>query len=222
MTSTQRIVVAIVGGLLAFTAVCALLLYSFFTQSPPFDLTRPKARRKTNLDDDRTGFPYPASPFAGDVDLDVMGAAVDSLNDRCLGSWCDGSYEIAFLDLACDSKKEICDLELRFYATVRGEPMSRVIGVHGEGPWWRGKVLEQRSPARCAPARLKGRELDRPCAIMDVRCELLPNERIDPSAFARRARETGVALPADWHALISRCIDSMRRSVREFAPPEPK
>lgn len=231
------IVVAVVGflGLVVVAAAGALYLLLSAKPAPPTKPADPrasydagfdgatwpnaplgKAKRTTCLRDDLSRIPYPTSPFSGDIDPAATGAAVDHFNDLCGDVWCEGSFEIAFVDLACDTKRKTCDLEMRFYTTLRVQPVGDATKVAASGTGWNGQVLAQSQVEHCYPPGVKiGLEWRRPCGVIDVRCELWPKNGVQHAKFP----------DDDFHDLTSECIKAIEKNIRavipEF-PPRPK
>jgi len=137
-----------------------------------------------------------------------MKATLDEMNRRCGDSWCEGTYEIYFADLACRGETGPCDLTMRFYSTIHGDDSpARVAGIQRSEANFKGAIVGESIHTSCTPPCMGSATLGR-CQAMDVRCTLTVGE-VDA--------RTG---SATFDKAASACIDAMESALRK-APRAP-
>jgi hypothetical protein len=207
---TGRTIIAVAAGCgcggLVLAAIGFLALWQFLAPStrvrPP---PRPPPAPSMCARYDLTGEPYPPPPALPPL-VDEK-KELDSLNSLCGDTWCEGSFEFYFFHLGCGGGR--CALDMRLYTHVPVTPMPDVSTLERHGWDWDARVLSQKQPSRCAPPCWAKDEIEPPCGMFDVRCEIdVPDGGgVSTQDFTNRLL-----------ACIAAIEEGIRAQVPEFAP----
>lgn len=125
---------------------------------------------------------------------------VDTWNELCGDTACEGSFEWYAYDLRGDEERS--EMTLRTYSSQE-EPVADVTAIVVSGNHFTGRVLAQRMVPTCTSPCAGFREEPRwaPCMVLDLRCELGLPVSTEP-AWNQAHVECGIALEGAIRARV--------------------
>lgn len=126
---------------------------------------------------------------------------LQSLNELCGDTWCEGSFDLYFHGISCAGRT--CTLAMRWYGHTRVAPPPDVSTIDVRGSGYHGWVTGVGTFAKCTPPCWSKGDLA-PCSTFDVGCEV----DAPPGKPAGEVSD----------AALSACIDALEKAIRARAP----
>lgn len=174
---------------------------------PPSSPEQPIGSPRFCPGDDLTHVPLATSSFVSTLPLDAARGELESRNEICGDTWCEGSFEWYAYDVRSDAARS--ELTLRTYS-VQHADVADVSDVVVRGPHYVGRVLAQHVVPTCTTPCLGFETPPRwaPCLVLDVRCEVDLPAPLDPSA------------DMTWEDVVIACGGALETTIRGRVPEE--